>query len=130
MLGRVMDYQVLINCIFFFTVAYFFNLAIIFNVPYSGPISLILFNFASLHSFADTAVILYTIKPYRIYCLSLLEKFGLIKKNQWPVAYFRKLEPEDGSDQKMNDKSTSDTDFRKISGRKSFELEIFRKWDF
>ena len=82
MLGRVMEYQVLINCIFFFTVAYFFNLAVIFNVPYSGPISLILFNFASLHSFADTAVILYTIKPYRKYCLSLLETFGLIKKNK------------------------------------------------
>ena len=86
MLGRVMEYQILINCIFFFTVAYFFNLAIIFNVPYSGPISLILFNFASLHSFADTAVILYAITPYRRYCLSVLEKFGLIKKNQTAIA--------------------------------------------
>lgn len=88
MMSKVMDKQVHINYVFFFTVDILFNLMIIFKVPYSGPYSLFLFIFASFHSFADTLIILYSITPYRIYCKSILEKFKLLKKNQ--VSLFKK----------------------------------------
>lgn len=74
MLGRVIDIQLCINLTFFFTTGYFFNLSLLFGIPYSGPISQCMFAFASFHSFADTIVILYFIKPYRVYCTSLVNK--------------------------------------------------------
>ena len=81
----VMNIQIILNCIFLFTTAYFFNLGQILGVPYSGPISLCMFAFMSLHSFADTLVILIYIKPYRIYCRTILEKIRILKKKNQVV---------------------------------------------
>jgi hypothetical protein len=82
-----MHIQIINNCIFLFPTGYFFNLAQILEVPYSGPISFTCFAFSSVHSFADTFVILYYLKPYRMYCCQVLEKMRIFKKkNQITVA--------------------------------------------
>ena len=86
MMASVMHFQILFNCIFLFPTAYFFNLGQILGVPYSGPISLCMFAFTSFHSFADTLVILFYIKPYRSYCRKLLEKIRILKKKNQVVA--------------------------------------------
>jgi hypothetical protein len=60
-------------------------LAEILSIPYSGPITQGLFAFASFHSYADSIVLLYYIKPYRDWCKKLFLKLFRRKKSQTEV---------------------------------------------
>ena len=83
MLMQVTDIQLLLNGICMFSSGFFFSVSQFFKIKYSGPIALCLFCITSVHAIADTIVILYFVKPYRVFCLKLISKiFPMLNINR------------------------------------------------
>ena len=81
---QVTDIQLLLNGICMFSSGFFFSVSQFFKIKYSGPIALCLFCITSVHAIADTIVILYFIKPYRVFCLKLISKiFPMLNINKY-----------------------------------------------
>jgi hypothetical protein len=73
MIYKVLNLQTLLNAILIVADGLWFTSAYIFEIKYGGPITMVWFYFSSCHPVIDSMLILYYVKPYRLYIKKKVE---------------------------------------------------------
>ena len=73
MIYKVINLQTLFNAIFIISPGIWYSSSYIFGIKYGGPVTMVWFSFGSCHPIIDSMLILYYIKPYRLYIKKKVE---------------------------------------------------------
>src|SRR3569833_2389152 len=73
MIYKVLNLQTLLNAIFIIADWLWYTSSYNFGIKYGGPITMVWFYFSSCHPVIDSMLMLYYIKPYRLYIKKKVE---------------------------------------------------------